>query len=1723
MKKKFKKIIPIIMLFLVICVISYSVHYHNTKNNPEKLVKISIEEVLKTEPYNYLSAKAKDYIRDVYYEKGYILLTEKNKEKDKEYLNPEFIKYLESDQNYAIIPRETIVDYVPIKSVGDGNYPAKYDLRNVDGKNFVTPFKNQGQEGLCWDFATNAHLESHLLVKNNKSYDSTATILSEQQLDYASSKNGSAIENKLYNFSRKLSDGGFFGTSEDLMLDGMITVKSDWDDAHTTEINNKSPIERADIFNFDNSLYELNRSYNFPSFDYLSASESERTSYLNSIKDNIMKYGGAWVSTDVCYDSINMYNGERTKVVDVMEGGGCFAPGPHALQIIGWDDDFEWMVCKKAHGYVTPPAGCTKDGYVSGKGVWILKNSWGDQQSIVLLAYESQRTEIDFAADLSERTWDNFYKTDRTYVNTTTATFKFKSNAYVSSEQLKKVKIGLGQNTTNKIYLNNTKIGEITTTYKGYYTLDVSNKNLTINKDSVIKLVTTGQVSTINDLRLYTSNSNTQKSVLTEDISYNEENEYLNGNNYFDFYLYTQTKNIPNHTELTFKIKDANGNYVPKNYFSYEYNKVYANTGYTKLTIDSEHFSKGKYTIETYYDETNYTTSKFDIDIDLLVTEGDGSSANPWKIYNTRQFNTIRNNLNDSFILMNDLDFEYDTKNENGLFYNDGLGFEAINNFNGFLDGNGYQIKNVYSKSVIGNSNVETRAGGIFDSVDISRCQLEQCGFKNIIVSNPDITGSYSTGGFINTLYADGNEKAIFENISVIGGNITNFAQPTYQLGGIIGSLYPYVEANNTFTIKNLYSSANVKGSSNVYKVFNELIGGIIGVVTGEGEGDISISNLMFEGTLSHSTYYRKVSGTVNIEGGIMVHLLLDNAISLNKDYDAVGISPEIEDYSDEFSMKINNVYTTANIGFDEETAEPYLESSDNIIPNQSIFEIANADYSKWKDFSKNWNQYNEDGIKRIPVIKGIPYGYFGMEKEVTIKPNQSIDVLSLITNSDYNDDFEISKSCNYNLDICNNTTNDEIASLEGTTIKGLKDGDTTFIVSNKHDGFITLLTVHVETNKKVTFNANGGEGEMSKQTFTPGSEITLKKNTFTKDNHYFDHWNTKSDDSGTSYEDEAKVTLTDNIELFAIWDPNTHYITFNANGGKGTMQKQAFERDVSQSISSSSFTKQYYKFDHWNTKSNDSGKRYEDQENIIVNQDMTLYAIYTRLYYDITYELNGGEGPTNTNEAAGTIMEQPNDPVKDGYIFVGWYADSNFETEFEFGKPLTNNTTIYAKWRQPLVSWDVNGGSSQTGFISQFSYDANASYTLPLSSNLLVKAPSGYELDAYEIGGARYLPGQTYTIRDNVTIKILWKEIVIFPPTEIYIVTFVESEKISESVPNGTNLTEYINDKKNQFMDIIHNFEDGKGIISIDDYNNLFTNKSYVYFNSFNLKDTNTNENENTITYLYELNYTKVNVSVEYIEKEEYHLNKIKDIKEKIDLGTDLKEYVSKKKDEFLKNVKDVDVEDLFVVDEDNNTYQYAKFIKNEKTETEKDEENYIITTHYDCQYQLVTIVIVEQYTLNSNDNSISFKEKVGLEFELSIINANSNPESFELDQVKDLIKNDGTYLDLYRITVIGDNQELKEGPFELKIKLTDDMKQYSNFYMICVTDGKKEDPIRFENDGKYLVGTLNHLSDYALVGLKETENPYTFNNRTIIILFLTLPVIYIGSKIIKKKKYVR
>ncbi len=67
--------------------------------------------------------------------------------------------------------------------------------------------------------------------------------------------------------------------------------------------------------------------------------------------------------------------------------------------------------------------------------------------------------------------------------------------------------------------------------------------------------------------------------------------------------------------------------------------------------------------------------------------------------------------------------------------------------------------------------------------------------------------------------------------------------------------------------------------------------------------------------------------------------------------------------------------------------------------------------------------------------------------------------------------------------------------------------------------------------------------------------------------------------------------------------------------------------------------------------------------------------------YFVLSFDTNGGnslEPVVGTNSTDVDCM--PADPVKDNYAFDGWYLDADLTNEYN-GEPLTENTTVYAKW----------------------------------------------------------------------------------------------------------------------------------------------------------------------------------------------------------------------------------------------------------------------------------------------------------------------------------------------------------------------------------------------------------------------------------------------------------
>ena len=108
------------------------------------------------------------------------------------------------------------------------------------------------------------------------------------------------------------------------------------------------------------------------------------------------------------------------------------------------------------------------------------------------------------------------------------------------------------------------------------------------------------------------------------------------------------------------------------------------------------------------------------------------------------------------------------------------------------------------------------------------------------------------------------------------------------------------------------------------------------------------------------------------------------------------------------------------------------------------------------------------------------------------------------------------------------------------------------------------------------------------------------------------------------------------------------------------------------------------------------SGKTYGSLEGAYYDKDSnsqkgTLKAVITMKLYDVIFKAQGGKVNGKDSE---TVTKQYKIPAfkdhvptrGDGYTFGGWYLDTDYKTSATEGALLTGNTTLYAKWIEPLT-----------------------------------------------------------------------------------------------------------------------------------------------------------------------------------------------------------------------------------------------------------------------------------------------------------------------------------------------------------------------------------------------------------------------------------------------------
>ena len=433
-----------------------------------------------------------------------------------------------------------------------GNLPTSFDLRDVNGGNYITPLKTQGSLGLCWAFATVEQVESLLMVTSETPYDEETTeVFSVRQMDYATSKDGILEYNNDDNYTnRELTSGGNFYMASLALVNGLTLV----DDTMMPYGIYADGKELAEVLSYENSRYEVNGT--------MMVQNSE--TMVETIKAGVMSYGGAYVGTGSPTGACGARNADGFYVID--EDSDCrstSAYGGHAMQVIGWDDDYEYQYCKDGNTHKMATGGsCSQGMLVNGRGAWLVRNSWGEAsaQKYIYLSFDSVDASYAFVTSvskMSERTWDNnyhetpFYTALADYSDEIEITKKI--NTAEKIEKIKFMTMSEGGEFTVVVKDGETVVGAKTvqTNAQGYYTIDFSDMVVMVNGEDFTVAVSGDGYLLVDSLAVFTSNVDKTPVVRMPEIV---SEAGLIETSDFSKRVLMSTKNIPSGEELTFSL-----------------------------------------------------------------------------------------------------------------------------------------------------------------------------------------------------------------------------------------------------------------------------------------------------------------------------------------------------------------------------------------------------------------------------------------------------------------------------------------------------------------------------------------------------------------------------------------------------------------------------------------------------------------------------------------------------------------------------------------------------------------------------------------------------------------------------------------------------------------------------------------------------------------------------------------------------------------------------------------------------------------------------------------------------------------------------------------------------------------------------------------------------------------------------------------------------------------
>lgn len=195
---------------------------------------------------------------------------------------------------------------------------------------------------------------------------------------------------------------------------------------------------------------------------------------------------------------------------------------------------------------------------------------------------------------------------------------------------------------------------------------------------------------------------------------------------------------------------------------------------------------------------------------------------------------------------------------------------------------------------------------------------------------------------------------------------------------------------------------------------------------------------------------------------------------------------------------------------------------------------------------------------------------------------------------------------------------------------------------------------------------------------------------------------------------------------LYARFVPLEFAVTLDAGGGTfispdGEASVYTYQVQYGQSLDLPTCSREGYAFLGW---LDEDGNLVEQITSVnLADMSLTASWMQTGVEYRIEYVLDGGTMEGNPDTALSDVTVSLNEPVREGYLFLGWYDNPNGVGEPYLSTPFgrTEDLTLYALWQEMTVS----------GSVEFFDYEKTSSevtitgYHGPTGANVDVIIPS--------------------------------------------------------------------------------------------------------------------------------------------------------------------------------------------------------------------------------------------------------------------------------------------------------------------------------------------------------------------------------------------------------------